>query len=166
MTEDGVIGALVPDDVAVRVVAHKPDSPLEILVDETTVDHFALLEFLYQKYMDVDIRVYLKADESYAGTDNIILIQHRSEAPMFKFSTLYYMVVERDKHADDQYHIFAELDKAILRARALVAKLHGEYYHGPDQHYAVSMDGSEGCYFSESGEDSFDVFVQEIKVPL
>lgn len=166
MIEAEAIGGLVPDDVAVRVVAHKPDRPLEIWVDETTIDHLELLEFLYQKYMDVDIRVHLKANESYAGTDNIILIQRRSEAPMFKFSTLYYMVVERDKHYDDQYHIFATLEDAIFEAKALVAKLHEEYGHGFHQHYAVPMNGGEGCYFSESGEDSFDVFVQEIKVPL
>lgn len=166
MIEAEAISALVRNGVAVRIVAHKPDRPLEILVDETVADYITLLEFLYQKYMDVDIRVYLIADESYAGTNQVLLIQHRSEAPVFKFSTLYYMIVERDKHGEDEYYVFAELDDAISKAKALVAKLHKEYGHGPDQHYAVPMDGSEGCYFSESGEDSFNVFVQEIKVPL
>ena len=166
MTEAEVVGGLVPDDVAVRVVAHKPDEPLEILSDETTGNHFALLGSLYRKYMDVDIRVYLKADESFGGVDSILLIQRRSTAPMFKFSTLYYMIVECDKHAHDEYYVFAELDDAIFKAKALVAKLHKEHGHGPDQHYSVPMNGSEGCYFSESGEDSFNVFVQEIKVPF
>lgn len=77
----------------------------------------------------------------------------------------HFMVVDEDKHREDEYEIFVSLPEAIKIAQKRLND-YQSYYTNPEVEVR-QLDGKEGCWWiAEAQCGSFTITVYEVEVPV
>lgn len=82
-----------------------------------------------------------------------------------------YMVIHEDTHADDEYHLYFELNDALDKAISLVSIERDHYAERCDNGIyetdVIVCDGKDGWWFSEGSLcGSWYIFVREVMEPV